>query len=177
MDKKLFGLTGPLPQGSVLVGPWDEATHLLAEDRQSYVFGDPAVAMTMLKTDGSSASPLTDLSQGRLIFIHQDAFAGHEGSDALIHALHRLSPADEAWDETTGFIGEQLEKGHAPEDVFAIQSRVLELHRWILNDAEYGSSPVLPESGGGAHRVFTADLAQPPQMFRYQGYTVHSCYE
>ena len=91
MDKKLFGLTGPLPQGSVLVGPWDEATHSLAEDRQSYVFGDPAVAMTMLKTDGSSASPLTDLSQGRLIFIHQDAFAGHEGSDALIQWLEDLA--------------------------------------------------------------------------------------
>ena len=58
MDKKLFRLTGPLPQGSVLVGPWDEATRHLAEERQGYVFDDPGLAMSALKTDGSSASPL-----------------------------------------------------------------------------------------------------------------------
>ncbi len=91
MDKTLFSLTGPLPQGSVLVGPWDEATHRLAAKRQGHVFGDPGVAMTLLKADGSAASPLTDTSHGRLIFIHQDAFAGPEGSDALILWLENLA--------------------------------------------------------------------------------------
>ncbi len=91
MDKKLFRLSGPLPQGSVLVGPWDEATRHSAEERQGYVFDDPGLAMSALKTDGSSASPLSEVSQGRLIFIHQDAFAGPEGSDALLQWLEDLA--------------------------------------------------------------------------------------
>lgn len=87
------------------------------------------------------------------------------GSDPLVNALHRLAPADSAWDETTSFVGAELGRGHAVADLFAIQSRILEHNRRILDDADYGNPPQLPAENRAAHRVFTPDLAQPPQMW------------
>jgi len=87
------------------------------------------------------------------------------GSDPLIHALHRLAPADDAWSETRSFVNEELKRGHVPEDLFAVQSRILEHKRRILNDPEYGQPPVLPAEKRDAHRIFTPELAQPPQMW------------
>ena len=87
------------------------------------------------------------------------------GSDPLVNALHRLAPADSAWDETTTFVGAELGRGHAVEDLFAIQSRILEHNRRILDDPEYGNPPRLPAENRAAHRIFTPDLAQPPQMW------------
>lgn len=87
------------------------------------------------------------------------------GSDALVHALFRLSAADQAWSETTSFVNEELEKGVATRDLFAIQSRILAHNRRILNDPEFGEVPGLPAENREQHRVFTVDLAQPPQMW------------
>lgn len=87
------------------------------------------------------------------------------GSDALVHALYRLPAADEAWGQATSFIGKELDEGHATRDVFAIQTRILEHQRRILHDPDYGEVPDLPAEGRAGHRIFTADLAQPPQMW------------
>lgn len=87
------------------------------------------------------------------------------GSDALIHGLYRLQSADQAWQEATSFLSEQLQKGHATDDVFAVQSRILEHQRKILNDEEFGRVPDLPAEGREGHRIFTPELAQPPQMW------------
>lgn len=89
------------------------------------------------------------------------------GSDPLIHALHRLAPADDAWDATRSFVSEELKRGHAPDDLFAVQSRILEHKRRILGDPDYGQPPALPASVTecASHRIFTPDLAQPPQMW------------
>ncbi|MEM1296137.1 MAG: M48 family metallopeptidase, partial [Verrucomicrobiota bacterium] len=87
------------------------------------------------------------------------------GSDALIHGLYRLQAADQAWQEATSFLSEQLQKGHATEDVFSVQSRILEHQRKILNDDDFGRVPDLPEEGRDGHRIFTPELAQPPQMW------------
>lgn len=87
------------------------------------------------------------------------------GSDPLIHALHRLSPADDAWDATRSFVNDELKRGHVPGDLFAVQSRILEHKRRILGDPDYGQAPALPAGDRGNHRIFTPDLAQPPQMW------------
>lgn len=87
------------------------------------------------------------------------------GSDALINALYRLAPADSAFDETLSFVGKQIDKGHATSDFFAIQSRIIELSRHILDDPDYGNPPSPGKDNATDYRIFTADLAQPPQMW------------
>ncbi|MEM9237669.1 MAG: M48 family metallopeptidase [Verrucomicrobiota bacterium] len=87
------------------------------------------------------------------------------GSDALIHGLFRLPAADQAWDEAKGIIGEQLENKSKPSDVFTVQSRILELKRHILDDPDFGGVPPLPTANADQHRIFNADIAQPPQMW------------
>ncbi|HEY2929695.1 M48 family metallopeptidase, partial [Piscinibacter sp.] len=87
------------------------------------------------------------------------------GSDALIHALHRLQSADDAWSRALGFVAAEKAKGQVTRDVFAIQSEVLARMGRILNDASYGRVPPLPAERPEAHRLFKAELAQPPQMW------------
>ena len=86
------------------------------------------------------------------------------GSDALIHALYRLPAADRAWDEAKDFISDELSAGHATEDVFAVQTRILEHQRVILNEPQLGDIPPLPNQNRESHRIFTPELAEPPQM-------------
>jgi Zn-dependent protease with chaperone function len=87
------------------------------------------------------------------------------GSDALIHALHRLGAADEAWNSALNFISREAEEGRPVSDLFAVQLRVIEHMRTVLADPSYGQSPERPQDRGGEHRVFRAELAQPPQMW------------
>ncbi|HJY79006.1 MAG TPA: M48 family metallopeptidase, partial [Burkholderiales bacterium] len=87
------------------------------------------------------------------------------GSDALIHALHRLEAADDAWNRTLGFVQGENAAKRTPRDAFAVQSRVLERMGTLLNDPTYGRVPPLPAEQPEAHRVFKAELAQPPQMW------------
>lgn len=87
------------------------------------------------------------------------------GSDSLIHALHRLGPADDAWERAIGFSGGQAARKKPVADLFAIQEKVLERLRWVLNDDSLGATPPLPERKREAHRVFEEELAQPPRMW------------
>ena len=87
------------------------------------------------------------------------------GSDALIHALHKLQSADDSWDRALGFaFGEKADKRYV-RDLFTVQSRIAERMREILNDPSYGQVPELPVEHPAEHRVFKAELAQPPQMW------------
>lgn len=87
------------------------------------------------------------------------------GSDSLIHALHRLQAADEAWERAVNFARGELAKGRAVQDVFAIQTRIIERTGSILNKPDYGQAPPLPAQQPAVHRVFKAELAQPPRMW------------
>lgn len=87
------------------------------------------------------------------------------GSDSLIHALHRLGPADDAWDRAIGFCGAAADRKKPIVDLFAVQARVLDRLRWVLNDDALGATPELPDTGRESHRVFEAELAQPPRMW------------
>ncbi|AZZ93647.1 heat-shock protein HtpX [Hahella sp. KA22] len=87
------------------------------------------------------------------------------GSDALVHALHRLQAADEAWDRALHFVGGELSEKRGVQDIFAVQSRVIESIGKILDKPDYGCAPLLPEANPEAHRVFKSALAQPPRMW------------
>ncbi|MDQ3031751.1 MAG: M48 family metallopeptidase [Myxococcota bacterium] len=87
------------------------------------------------------------------------------GSDSLIHALHRLGPADEAWEEAVRFVADEAHAGRSAEDLFAVQTAALDHLRRILDEPELGRTPVRPDRRAGEHRVFDTELAQPPRMW------------
>jgi Zn-dependent protease with chaperone function len=87
------------------------------------------------------------------------------GSDALIHALHKLGAADDAWDKALAFAGAELQEGRGVKDLFAVQLRVIENVRSLLGDPSYGTAPPLPAAEPEAHRVFKVALAAPPRMW------------
>jgi len=87
------------------------------------------------------------------------------GSDALIHALHKLQAADAAFSNALGAVNEQLVNKKAPEDIYAIQTNAIEKTALILNDDKYGKSPIVPEVEPEKHRVFSDKIAQPPKMW------------
>jgi Zn-dependent protease with chaperone function len=86
------------------------------------------------------------------------------GSDALIHALHRLQAADDAWNRSLQFIfGERHDKRRIP-DAYAIQSHVTERMGRILTE-QYAKIPPVPADAPDAHRLFKPEMAQPPRMW------------
>ncbi|MFC4277005.1 M48 family metallopeptidase [Achromobacter aloeverae] len=98
--------------------------------------------------------------------LNADLVAVHlTGSDALVHALHRLQAADDSWDRALRFAFNEKGDGHPPADIFAVQTRILAHMRRILNDRTYGVVDPVPADNPAAHRVFTAGLAQPPRMW------------
>lgn len=87
------------------------------------------------------------------------------GSDALIHALHKLDAADDAWSRAATFVMNEKAKGRLVPDLFEIQTRVIGHMGQLLGDARYGRTPEVPAADPARHRVFRAELAQPPQMW------------
>lgn len=88
------------------------------------------------------------------------------GSDALVHALYKLSAADQALGYALQHMEKEAKEGRAVSDVLALQSRTLERMRDVLCDPMHGQVPPLPGDGAAAsHRVFTAQLAYPPKMW------------
>lgn len=87
------------------------------------------------------------------------------GSDELVHALHKLNAADEAWGRSLGFMNTQVRQGRIPHDLFAVQTRVIERVAQILGDENYGRVPKASAAQPEARRVFKSSFAQPPQMW------------
>lgn len=87
------------------------------------------------------------------------------GSDALVHALHRLGAADEAWDRSVAFASREFEAGRAVADLFAVQTRMLANLRRVSPDPLYADPPQLPESDREQHRVFRSAMVRVPQMW------------
>lgn len=87
------------------------------------------------------------------------------GSDALVHALHRMQVADDAWERTVGFAEDELRAGRRSKDMFALQSRIIEHMRIVLDDPNYGKEPAGLVEQAQTHRIFVADMVRPPQMW------------
>jgi Zn-dependent protease with chaperone function len=107
---------------------------------------------------------LADRALGREMELQADRIAvSVSGSDSLVHALHRLGPADEAWEEALGFAIEELNAGRPISDLFHLQTLVLDHLRRILDQPELGMTPSRPQSA--EQRVFDDTLAHPPRMW------------
>lgn len=87
------------------------------------------------------------------------------GSDELVHALHKLQAADEAWDRTLSFANSEFAQGRSVQDLFLVQSRIIDKVSSILGDPHYGKAPLVNPEAPQEHRVFNAGFAQPPQMW------------
>ncbi len=87
------------------------------------------------------------------------------GSDSLIHGLHKLGPADDAWGRAAQYTHGQVQQGRAVEDFFELQSHIQERMGQVRDDPDYGSVPIRPDRGQAQHRVFADTMAQPPQMW------------
>ena len=87
------------------------------------------------------------------------------GSDALVNALHKLGAADGALDQALAIAARKHAQGALVDDLFAMQSRVLEHGRRVLADETHGVAPPLPAEGRSAHRLFEERIANPPRMW------------
>ena len=87
------------------------------------------------------------------------------GSDALMHALHKMSAADDAWSRTIAFANREYGKGRQVRDLLTIQNRIIDHLRVAFDDLQYGRSPHLTDQEPAAQRVFKVDFARPPQMW------------
>lgn len=104
---------------------------------------------------------------GRQMELQADLVAvSLSGSDSLVNALYRLSAADEAWAGAADMTARQATRGKAVEDLFSLQSRMLELHREMHADPDYGRTPARPGSEAADHRVFSPTIAETPRMWQ-----------
>lgn len=87
------------------------------------------------------------------------------GSDALIHALHRLQIADEAYNQAIGVVDAKLNEGKAVHNLYKLQSNYIEKMSWVLDDPSYGKSPKLAKEDPQSHRIFGKRAYNPPQMW------------
>ncbi|MDC7997732.1 M48 family metallopeptidase [Gilvibacter sediminis] len=87
------------------------------------------------------------------------------GSDALIHALHRLQVADEAFNNAMSFVNVQLAQSKTISNMYTVQSQYIKNMKQVLDDPLYGESPVVDTMDPAKHRVFTSRAYNPPQMW------------
>jgi Zn-dependent protease with chaperone function len=87
------------------------------------------------------------------------------GSDALVNALHKLQAADDAWQTTLDIVNSEAERGKFINDLFSAQRKALGAIGHILNDKDYGEVPETVDGNSSEHRVFSQEMARPPQMW------------
>lgn len=87
------------------------------------------------------------------------------GSDELVHALHKLHAADDAWERTLAFAGSELQHKRIPHDLFAVQAWIIAKVKEILNDQNYGRVPQAAGAKPESRRIFKTSFARPPQMW------------
>lgn len=87
------------------------------------------------------------------------------GSDELVHALHKLHAADDAWGRAINFASSEIGQGRIPHDLFAVQLRIIDRVGEILNEPDYGKAPTANGERSESQRIFKTAFAQPPQMW------------
>lgn len=86
IDGKLFDLPRPWPADAVWLGPAGWPADHVEPGPGSVIHRDPADALAWL-----SDAALADVSRSRIVIIHQDAFAGHDGADRLAGWLESVA--------------------------------------------------------------------------------------
>lgn len=108
---------------------------------------------------------IVEKALSREMEFHADLVAvSISGSDALIHSLHKLRAADEAYNASLELIDEQLQHKKAVNDLCTLQSHYIEKMRWVLNDDSFGSSPNI-DIGNPKNRVFSPVSVSTPEMW------------
>ena len=87
------------------------------------------------------------------------------GSNELVHALHKLQAADEAWARTLDFTNAEIRAKRIPHDLFAVQTQILEKVGQTLDDTNYGIVPPVIAKDPQQHRVFKSRYTLPPHMW------------
>ena len=88
------------------------------------------------------------------------------GSDALVHALSKLRAADDSFDRAVAFAQGELARGTPVADLFEVHSHLTRRMAAILDDPLYGRVPLVPLAEPARHRLFKAELTQPPRMWQ-----------
>ena len=88
------------------------------------------------------------------------------GSDALVHALSKLRAADDSFDRTVNFVQSEQARGTPVADLFELHAHLMKRMAEILDDPLYGRVPLVPIADPAAHRLFKAELTQPPRMWQ-----------
>lgn len=87
------------------------------------------------------------------------------GSDALINALSRTRPADQAFSNAVATANRFLEKKQAIPNLYTLQAADIEHTGRVLNIDGYGKSPKIPLTDVANFRVFEKGIAHPPKMW------------
>lgn len=87
------------------------------------------------------------------------------GSDALIHALHKIGAAEYAWDRAVNFAAGEAQAGRLVRDVLTLQTDITQRMRDLLGDPTYGTVAAVPRERPETHRIFKQQLAQAPRMW------------
>jgi Zn-dependent protease with chaperone function len=178
---------GHLAQHSMLVGRWvclaqQIATHLVSQrdaldrliDKLQHCGTRFASASWPLSVLAWAVRAITE-SVFRLVMLAQRALSREmelqadlvavslTGSDALVHALHRLHAAEQTWSRTLDFANGEAHAGRSVADLFALQQRIMSKLRQILDDTNYGDTPT--PARASAYRLFTQQLTQSPRKW------------
>jgi Zn-dependent protease with chaperone function len=87
------------------------------------------------------------------------------GSDELVHALHKLRAADDAWSRSLHWTAGHVRQGKLPHDLFAVQHYFLKLMSELRAEPHYFEPPAKPDEAPEQHRIFQRSLATPPKMW------------
>lgn len=87
------------------------------------------------------------------------------GSDSLVHALAKLSAADEALQIAFSEAAVVADKGVRPGDLPGIQTWALARLRQVYHEPDLGVSPRRPEPPDPSWRVFKRAIAVIPRMY------------
>ncbi|ALS96784.1 hypothetical protein ADT26_00040 [Xanthomonas oryzae] len=79
--------------------------------------------------------------------------------------MHKLEAAEDGFQRALRFAAREFAQDRPVKDLFAIQSRIIEHLRVVLNDPGRGVVPELPTDAAPMHRLFHTEIAQPSQMW------------
>src|SRR5207245_1204659 len=83
-----------------------------------------------------------------------------------VYVAHQITAQPVARrDRALNFAQGETRRGAPPRDLFALQQQVMARMAAILDDPLHGRVPALPLAGAAAHRIFKAELTQPPRMW------------
>lgn len=109
---------------------------------------------------------LAERALSREMEFHADLVAvSVTGSDHLVNGLHRMEAASLAWSKTIAVADEHARRKESVEDLYAVQTHIIERMRGALDDPNWGATPPLPATGRESHRIFTDDIDEPLQMW------------